>query len=159
MCIRWVVLLDLHLHPFCSRPNSQEEHKRKHGPHGDDDQRFSLSSKGGEGDGSAEGEKDREWRRRSSKRCRVDKQSRKSREISRWTCRRDVHRPVVKRREGGCFCRIPEAALKQKGTLSFWEDVQNSRPRNRSRISGTGLGEDVTQDDATQLGDAPTCCF
>lgn len=118
VCIRWVVLLDLHLHPFCSRPNSQEEHKRKHGPHGDDDQRFSLSNKGGEGDGSAEGEKDREWRRRSSKGCRVGKQSRKSREISRWTCRRDVRRPVVKRREG-VLLQNPGGGFEAEGHAFF----------------------------------------
>lgn len=41
--------------------------------------------------------------------------------------------------------------VKQIRTLSLWEDVQNSRTRNRSRISGTGLGEGVTRDDAPVL--------
>lgn len=66
MYVGWIVLLD---HPFCRRLNSRGEHKREHGPHGDDDQRFSLnsssssSSKGGGERRPTEGEKDEQRRK------------------------------------------------------------------------------------------------
>lgn len=92
-----VVLLDLHLNPFCGRLNSREE--RTQSVHTHD----SLSSKGGGGERKARnGEEDQ---------GEDSKQSRKSREIDRWTCCRDVHRRAERREGRGCFCRIPEAAF------------------------------------------------
>lgn len=62
VCVLDVVLLDLHLNPFCGRLNSREEHKHKHSP-----STHTTRSAVKAGEGPAEGEKGKEWRRRSGR--------------------------------------------------------------------------------------------